>query len=134
AHAAYFHAGRSRPDGACPRCVQSRRAIESRKSAAHGQGLRRNSRAADAGLRGDSHMSRPAQLSFTRLEEIVGDAHVTADTAELAAREVCGVRPVVVVSPADAAQIADILHFAGVEKLTVIPTSGCTKLNIGSPP
>jgi glycolate oxidase FAD binding subunit len=79
-------------------------------------------------------MSRPAQLSFTRLEEIVGDAHVTADTAELAAREVCGVRPVVVVSPADAAQIADILHFAAVEKLAVIPTSGCTKLNIGSPP
>jgi glycolate oxidase FAD binding subunit len=79
-------------------------------------------------------MTRPAQLSFTRLEEIAGGAHVITGTAELAAREVCGLRPAVVVSPADAAQIADILHFAVAENLAVIPTSGCTKLNIGSRP
>ena len=79
-------------------------------------------------------MSRPAQLSFTRLEEIAGGAHVSGDTAELAAREICGLRPAVVVSPADATQIAEILHFAASEKLSVIPTGGCTKLNIGSRP
>lgn len=79
-------------------------------------------------------MNRPAQLSFTRLEEIAGSAHVIAETAELAAREVCGLRPAVVVKPADASQVAEILHFATTERLAVVPTSGCTKLNIGSPP
>src|SRR5580692_1259355 len=79
-------------------------------------------------------MSRPAQASFTRLEEIAGGAHVVTDSAEIAAREVCGVRPAVMVRPVDAAQIAEILRFAASEKLAVIPTSGCTKLGIGSPP
>ena len=79
-------------------------------------------------------MSRPAQVSFTRLEEIAGGAYVVTDAAEIAAREVCGVRPAVVVRPADAAQIAEILRFAAAEKLAVIPTGGCTKLGIGSPP
>jgi glycolate oxidase FAD binding subunit len=79
-------------------------------------------------------MSRPAQVSFTRLEEIAGGAHVVTDAAEISAHEVCGVRPSGVVSPADTAQIADILHFAAAEKLAVIPTGGCTKLRIGSPP
>jgi glycolate oxidase FAD binding subunit len=79
-------------------------------------------------------MSRPAQVSFTPLEEIVGGAHVLTDAAEIAAREVCGVRPAVMVRPANAAQIAEILRFAAAEKLAVIPTSGCTKLGIGSPP
>jgi glycolate oxidase FAD binding subunit len=79
-------------------------------------------------------MSRPAQVTFTRLEEIFGGAYVVTNGAEIAAREVCGVRPAVVVRPADAAQIAEILRFAGAEKLAVIPTGGCTKLGIGSPP
>jgi len=79
-------------------------------------------------------MSRPGQVSFARLEEIVGGAHVVTDAAEMAARTVCGVRPGVVVQPADAGQIAEILRFAAAEKLAVIPTGGCTKLGIGSPP
>ena len=79
-------------------------------------------------------MSRPAQVSFTRLEDITGAAHVLTDAAELAAREVCGVRPAVVLRPADAAEIAEIIRFAAVEKLTVIPVGGGTKLGIGSPP
>jgi glycolate oxidase FAD binding subunit len=79
-------------------------------------------------------MSRPAQVSLTRLEEIAGVAHVVTDAAEIAAREVCGVRPSVVVRPADAAQIAEVLRFAASEKMAVIPSGGCTKLGIGSPP
>jgi glycolate oxidase FAD binding subunit len=79
-------------------------------------------------------MSRPAQAAFTRLEEIAGGAHAITDAGEIAAREVCGVRPAVVVRPSDAAQIAKILCFAAAEKLAVIPTGGCTKLGIGSPP
>jgi glycolate oxidase FAD binding subunit len=79
-------------------------------------------------------MSRPAPVSFTRLEEIAGGAYVVTDAAEISAREVCGARPAAVVCPTDAAQIAEILRFAAAEKLAVIPTGGCTKLGIGSPP
>lgn len=79
-------------------------------------------------------MSRPAQVSVTRLEEIVGAAHALSARAELSARAVCGVLPSVVASPADAAQIGEILRFAAAERLAVIPTGGCTKLGIGSAP
>jgi len=79
-------------------------------------------------------MSGPAQVSLSRLEEIVGGAQVDAGAEAAAAREVCGVRPAVVVSPENAGQIAEILRFAAEEKLAVIPTGGCTKLGIGSPP
>jgi glycolate oxidase FAD binding subunit len=79
-------------------------------------------------------MTRPAQISFTRLEEIAGGAHVFTDGAEIDAREVCGVRPAVVIRPEDAAQIAEVLRFAAAQKLAVIPTGACTKLGIGSPP
>jgi len=79
-------------------------------------------------------MSQPTQVSLTRLEEIVGASYVVSVAAELAARDVCGVRPSAVVSPADAAQIAEIVRFAAAEKLAIVPTGGCTKLGIGSPP
>jgi len=79
-------------------------------------------------------MSQSAQTSLSRLEDIVGSAHVATGAAEISAREVCGMRPSAVVQPADAAQIAKTLRFAAAEKLAVIPTSGGTKLGIGSPP
>ncbi len=79
-------------------------------------------------------MNRPAQTSLLRLEEIVGGIHVVTDAAQIAARAVCGVRPAVIVRPADPAQIAQILRFAAAEKLAVIPTASGTKLGIGSPP
>jgi glycolate oxidase FAD binding subunit len=79
-------------------------------------------------------MSQPTQASFTRLEEIVGGSFVVTDPAEITVREVCGVLPAVIVRPADAAQIAEIVQFAAMEKLAAIPTGGCSKLGIGSPP
>ena len=79
-------------------------------------------------------MNRPTQTSLMRLEEIAGGAYVSAEPAELEVREVCGMRPAAVVSPADGAQVAEILRFAAAEKLAVIPTGGCTKLSIGSRP
>jgi len=79
-------------------------------------------------------MTQAAQTSLSRLEEIVGGAHVAVGAEEIAAREVSGVRPSVVVRPADGAQIAEILRFAAAEKLGVIPTGSGTKLGIGSPP
>jgi len=79
-------------------------------------------------------MSQHTQALFTRLEEIVGGPYVVTEGAEISAREVCGMLPAVVVRPANAAQIAEIVQFAATEKLAVIPTGGCSKLGIGSPP
>ncbi len=79
-------------------------------------------------------MSRPAQASLTRLEEIVGGAYVLTDSAELSARQVDDLRPSAVVRPAEVAQIAEIIRFAATERLAVVPCGGCTKLGIGSPP
>jgi glycolate oxidase FAD binding subunit len=79
-------------------------------------------------------MSQSAQASLSRLEEIVGSAHVARGTAEISAREIDGARPSVVVRPADASQIAEILRYAAAEKLAIIPTGSGTKLGIGSPP
>jgi glycolate oxidase FAD binding subunit len=79
-------------------------------------------------------MSRPAQASVTRLEEIVGGACVLTDPAELDLRQVDGSKPSAVVQPAEVAQVAEIIRFAGAENLGVIPCGGCTKLRIGSPP
>jgi glycolate oxidase FAD binding subunit len=79
-------------------------------------------------------MSWSAQSSVTRLEEIVGGLYAVTDPAQLSVRAVCGVRPSVIVRPADPAQIAEILSLAAAEKLAVIPSASATKLSIGSPP
>ncbi len=79
-------------------------------------------------------MSRSAQTSVTRLEDIVGGANVSTDLAEISSRQADGMRPSAVVRPADSAQIAEIVRFAAAEKLALIPCGGCTKLGIGSPP
>jgi len=79
-------------------------------------------------------MSRPAQASVTRLEEIVGGAHVLTDPVECSARQVDEMRPSAVVQPAEVAQVAEIIRFAAAEKLGVVPSGGGTKLGIGSPP
>lgn len=52
----------------------------------------------------------------------------------LAAYEVDGLRPAVVVMPNSAEEIAELLRISAEEKLAVIPCSGRTKLGIGAPP
>jgi glycolate oxidase FAD binding subunit len=79
-------------------------------------------------------MSRSVENSVSRLEEIAGGVNVATSAADLAAREVCGMRPSAVVRPADAVQVAEILRFAAAEKLAVIPCGSGTKLGIGSRP
>jgi FAD/FMN-containing dehydrogenase len=79
-------------------------------------------------------MSRPAQASFTRLGEIVGQAHVFTDPAALAAHAVDQRRPSAVVLPAESAEIVEVIRFAAAEGLALVPCGGCTKLGIGVPP
>lgn len=79
-------------------------------------------------------MSPSTHASLARLEDIAGGEHVSAAEVELRAREVCGVVPSVVIRPADADQVSEILRFAASEKLPVIPMGGGTKLGIGASP
>ena len=79
-------------------------------------------------------MSRPAQASVTRLEEIVGGSNVLTAPVECSARQVDELHPSAVVQPAEVAQIAEIIRFAAAERLGVVPSGGGTKLGIGSPP
>ena len=60
-------------------------------------------------------MKSTAQAFLTRLEEIVGAACVSADPAELSARQVDGLQPQVVVQPGDVAQISEIMRMAAAE-------------------
>ena len=78
--------------------------------------------------------SFPTQKYIARLEEIVGAAYVFTGEDFLAKRQADSVFPGVVVQPADALQIAEVLRFAAAEKLAVIPSGGGTKLGIGSLP
>jgi glycolate oxidase FAD binding subunit len=79
-------------------------------------------------------MSDIAATPPVRLSELVGPENVLAETATLAAYQVDGCGPSAVVRPGSAAEIADIVHFAAAENLTVIPMGGRTKLAIGMPP
>jgi glycolate oxidase FAD binding subunit len=56
------------------------------------------------------------------------------DSGTLVSYEADGLRPAAIVQPADASEIAELLHFAAGEKLAVITCSGRTKLGIGAPP
>jgi glycolate oxidase FAD binding subunit len=69
-----------------------------------------------------------------RIAAKFGPANVIVDTASLAAYEVDGMRPAAAVMAGSAEEIAELLRFAGAEKLAVIPCGGRTKLGIGAPP
>jgi glycolate oxidase FAD binding subunit len=79
-------------------------------------------------------MSPSTHASLTRLEEIAGGEHVSTAEADLRAREVCGVTPSIVVRPANAEQVSEILRFAAAEELAVIPMGAGTKLGLGAMP
>lgn len=96
--------------------------------------MRRDSRAAPAGLRHGLTVSAPATSVLTRLEELVGSARVVSDAATLAGYEIDGLRPAAAVSPGSAAEVAEVVRFAAAERLALIAAGGRTKLGIGAPP
>jgi glycolate oxidase FAD binding subunit len=79
-------------------------------------------------------MSPPTTAALTRLEEIVGAAHVVSQPADLSGYEVDGLWPAVAVAPGSAEEVAEVVRFAASEKLAVIATGGRSKLRIGAPP
>jgi glycolate oxidase FAD binding subunit len=68
------------------------------------------------------------------LESIVGVSRVLRDPSSCANYAVDETIPVVVAKPSDAEEIAELVRFAALEKLAVIPCGNHTKLNIGMPP
>jgi len=69
-----------------------------------------------------------------RVAQKFGAENVATHAAELAAYEVDGMRPAAAVRVGSAEEIAELLRFAGAEKLAVIPCGGRTKLGIGAVP
>jgi len=69
-----------------------------------------------------------------QLEGLLGAAQVTTASEELSRYPVHGVLPTAVARPTNSQEVAEIVRFALTEKLSVLPTGGRSKLNIGKPP
>jgi glycolate oxidase FAD binding subunit len=68
------------------------------------------------------------------LEAILGASRVLSDPATRARYAVDEIIPSVVAKPASAEEVAEIVRFAALEKLALIPCGVRTKLRIGMPP
>jgi glycolate oxidase FAD binding subunit len=68
------------------------------------------------------------------LEAILGASRVLSDPATRASYAVDGIIPFAVAKPASAEEVAEIVRFAALEKLSLIPCGARTKLRIGMPP
>jgi glycolate oxidase FAD binding subunit len=79
-------------------------------------------------------VSQVALSLASRLGKLAGHGRIVNDGASLAAYETDGLRPAAALQPTSASEIAEILRFASVERLGVIPTGGRTHLHIGMPP
>jgi len=69
-----------------------------------------------------------------RLEAVIGASHILTDAAQCAPYAVDEIIPSAVAKPATAEQAAEIVRFASLEKLALIPCGNRTKLAIGMPP
>ena len=79
-------------------------------------------------------MTATGTTSHSRLVDLVGSTNVSIEPEQLASFEIDGMRPAAVLRPESKAHVAEIVKFAGSEKLSVIAAAGRTKLNIGLPP
>jgi len=79
-------------------------------------------------------MSIASITAASRLAGMVGPAHVISESPELAAYEIDGHRPTSAVRPASAEEVAEIVRFAAVEKLALVPCGARTKFAMGLPP
>ena len=68
------------------------------------------------------------------LEAILGPSRVFSDPAACANYAVDEIQPAVVAKPASAEEVAEIVRFAVLKKLALIPCGNRTKLAIGTPP
>jgi glycolate oxidase FAD binding subunit len=79
-------------------------------------------------------MSIASITASSRLANIVGPAHVISDAPELGAYEIGAKKPLSVVCPGSAEEVAEIVGFAAAEQLCIVPCGARTKLAMGMPP
>jgi glycolate oxidase FAD binding subunit len=70
----------------------------------------------------------------SRLESLLDPSQVVSDPAACAEYAVDEIQPAIVVRPASAEEAAEIVRFASLEKIALIPCGNRTKLGIGMPP
>jgi glycolate oxidase FAD binding subunit len=79
-------------------------------------------------------MISPSASILSRLGSVVGASRVLTDAVSCANYAVDEIQPAVVAKPASAEEVAEIVRFAALEKLALIPCGNRTKLAIGLPP
>jgi glycolate oxidase FAD binding subunit len=79
-------------------------------------------------------MSSAISQFASRLESAIGASRVSADPSLCSEYVVDGMTPSAVAKPASAEQVAEVVRFAAIEKLSLIPCGHRTKLHIGMPP
>lgn len=79
-------------------------------------------------------MSVSGATALSRLTGIVGEANAVRDPAQLTRYEIDGKTPSAAVRPGSEAEVADIVRFAGDEKLASVVSGAQTKLGMGMPP
>src|SRR5215467_2506246 len=79
-------------------------------------------------------MSSASSNFAAHLETAVGPSQVSADPAVCSQYAIEEIIPSAVAKPTSAEQVAEIVRFAGQEKLALIPCGHRTKLEIGMPP
>jgi glycolate oxidase FAD binding subunit len=79
-------------------------------------------------------MSSASTTSHSRLADLVGSSRVRVEPDQLVPFEIDGMLPAAVIRPESKAHVAEIVKFAGSEKLSLIAAGARTKLNIGLPP
>jgi len=79
-------------------------------------------------------MNSPRANLVRALEATLGGSRVLSDPAALASYAVDEIIPSVVAIPASAEEVAEIVRFAALERLVLIPSGARTKLRIGMPP
>ena len=79
-------------------------------------------------------MSAISMNFAARLESLIGPSRISNDAAACACYAVDEVLPTAVAKPTSAEEVAEIVRFAALEKLALVPCGNRTKLAIGMPP
>jgi glycolate oxidase FAD binding subunit len=79
-------------------------------------------------------MTNPSFNFAARLESVIGASHVVTDPATCSSYAVDDILPSAVAKPSSAEEVAELVRFAALEKLALIPCGHRTKLNLGMPP
>jgi glycolate oxidase FAD binding subunit len=73
-------------------------------------------------------------ILFSKLKEIVGEAHVIQDPDKLKAYAIDGKKPKTVVAPGTIDEVSKVVAYASQEHLVIVPRGNATKMEMGGIP